>query len=111
MNTRRSFLHRALTFGAAAFSLPALAGTESPRDFSGSRSAAHSDKNRRRPAGLPVPVVTPDILSLGHTLDGSVKVFYLVAEPVKQQVAPGQGAELVGIQRQCARADHPGKPR
>ena len=97
MNTRRSFLHRALTFGAAALSVPTLVGAESSQDFSASRSAGHSEKSRRRPAGLPVPVVTPDILSLGHTLDGSVKVFYLVAEPVKQQVAPDKVLNLWGF--------------
>src|SRR5450759_2184650 len=96
MNTRRSFLHRALALGAGALSLPTLVGAESSQDFSGAHSAAHADNNRRHPAGAPVPVATPDIPSLAHTMDSGVKVFYLVAEPVKQQVAPDKVLDLWG---------------
>jgi hypothetical protein len=97
MNTRRSFLHRALAFGAGALSLPTFAGAESSQDSSGSTSATHSGNNRGYPAGPPVPVVTPDIPTLAHTMDGSVKVFHLVAEPVKQQVAPDKVLDLWGF--------------
>ena len=97
MNTRRSFLHRVLAFGASALSLQTLAGAESSQDSSGPRSTAHSDTNRRHPAGPPVSVVTPDIPSLGYTRDGSVKVFHLVAEPVKQQIAPDKVLDLWGF--------------
>src|SRR5450759_3316254 len=97
MNTRRSFLHRALAFGAGALSLPTLVGAESSQDFSGSHSAAHADNNRRHPAGAPVPVATPDRPSLAHTRDSGVKVFHLVAEPVKQQILPGKVLDLWGF--------------
>src|ERR1019366_122795 len=97
MNTRRSFLHRALALGAGALSLPALGGAEASQDFSGAHSSAQGDKNRRHPIGPPVSVVTPDIPSLAYTMDGGIKVFHLVAEPVKQQILPGKVLDLWGF--------------
>jgi manganese oxidase len=35
------------------------------------------------------PVTTPDGATLPYTMDKGVKVFHLVAEPVKQEIAPG----------------------
>jgi len=43
------------------------------------------------------PAVTPDIPDLPFTLDNGVKVFHLVAEPVKQQVIPGRVFDLWGF--------------
>jgi FtsP/CotA-like multicopper oxidase with cupredoxin domain len=90
-------MHRALAFGAGALALPTLARAESSQDLSGSRSTPHLDKNRRHSSELPVSVVTPDIPSLAYTLDRSVKVFRLVAEPVKQQILPGKVLDLWGF--------------
>lgn len=36
------------------------------------------------------PVVTPDVPDLAFEMDGGVKVFHLVAEPVKQEIFPGK---------------------
>jgi hypothetical protein len=97
MNSRRSFMHRALAFGASALALPTLTRAESSHDFAGAHSAAQGDKNRRHPSGPPVSVITPDIPSLAYTMDGGVKVFHLVAEPVKQQILPGKVLNLWGF--------------
>lgn len=35
------------------------------------------------------PVITPNIGSLPWTMDGDIKVFHLVAEPIKREFAPG----------------------
>ncbi len=43
------------------------------------------------------PVVSPDIPDLPFTMDGQVKVFHLVAEPVKQEVVPGRTFDLWGF--------------
>src|ERR1700694_3766884 len=50
-------------------------------------------------AGAPgsVPVVTPDISDLPFTMDNSVKVFQLIAEPVKQMIIPGRTFDLWGF--------------
>jgi hypothetical protein len=45
----------------------------------------------------PVPVVTPDIADLPFTTENGVKVFRLVAEPVKQSVIPGRTLDLWGF--------------
>ncbi len=75
MNPRRNFFRRVigLTAGAAAF-------TQAARAQQG-----------------PVSVVTPDIADLPFTVDNGVKVFHLVAEPVKQTVIPGRTFDLWGF--------------
>jgi hypothetical protein len=45
----------------------------------------------------PVPVVTPDIADLPFTIENGVKVFHLVAEPVKQILLPGRTLDLWGF--------------
>ena len=48
-------------------------------------------------AGSSVPVTTLDVPDLPFTLDGGVKVFNLVAEPVKQMIVPGRIFDLWGF--------------
>ncbi len=47
--------------------------------------------------GLPVPVTTLDVGDLPFTTDNGVKVFNLVAEPVKQFIVPGRTFDLWGF--------------
>ncbi|HLI84458.1 MAG TPA: copper oxidase [Bryobacteraceae bacterium] len=75
MHPRRDFFKRLLTLGAGASAL------------------AHSTP--AKPA--PPRVITPDIADLPFTMDGSVKVFHLVAEPVKQTIVPGRTLDLWGF--------------
>ena len=44
-----------------------------------------------------VPVVTVDVADLPFTMDNGVKVFHLVAEPVKQLIIPGRTFDLWGF--------------
>jgi len=44
-----------------------------------------------------VPVTTPDIPDLPFTMDNGVKVFNLIAEPVKQVIVPGRTFDLWGF--------------
>ena len=92
MNTRRSFLQRALAFGAGALSLPALATAE---------LESASARARRTPASQPLPVVTPDIPKLPYTMDGGVKVFHLIAEPLKRELMPGRMIDVWGYNGVC----------
>jgi hypothetical protein len=48
------------------------------------------------PAKSP-PVVTPDIADLPFSIDNGIKVFHLIAEPVKQTVLPGRTFDLWGF--------------
>ena len=76
MNSRRRFFQGVFGIGAGA---AALAQAQSP-------SSAPSP-----------PVVTLDIGDLPFTTDNGVKVFHLVAEPVKQTVVPGRTFDLWGF--------------
>jgi len=45
----------------------------------------------------PLPVVTPDLPSLPHTLENGVKVFHLAAEPVKRRIVPFKTMDVWGF--------------
>ncbi len=53
--------------------------------------------NQPPPSGPVVPVVTPDIPDLPFSMDNGVKVFHLIAEPVKQVIVPGRTFDLWGF--------------
>jgi hypothetical protein len=44
-----------------------------------------------------LPVIAPDIPSLEYSTDNGTKVFHLIAEPVKRQVAPNKTLDLWGF--------------
>jgi manganese oxidase len=46
---------------------------------------------------VPVQVTTPDVADLPFTMDNAVKVFHLIAEPVKQVIVPGRTFDLWGF--------------
>ncbi len=100
MNSRRSFLHRALAVGAGALSLSRLVSAE-PQDGSSSQRSAQRQSNRQSVGGPPVSVITPDIPKLAYTMDGGVKVFHLVAEPVKRELMPGRTIDVWGYNGVC----------
>ena len=78
MNARRSFLRSVLGLGAGAIALSRTAKAEpDPR--------------------AAVRVLTPDIADLPFTMDNDVKVFHLIAEPVKQTIVPGRTIDLWGF--------------
>ena len=55
----------------------------------------------RRAAGDSVPVETPDVPNLPHTLDHGVKVFHLVAEPVQRKIVPYKTVDVWGYNGSC----------
>jgi manganese oxidase len=85
MNPRRNFFRSILGLSASAAALAQVAQPE--------RSATKQPSN----SGTPVPVITPDIADLPFTMDNGVKVFNLVAEPVKQMIIPGRTFDLWGF--------------
>ncbi len=78
MKDRRSFFRNAFGFTAAALSAPAAS-------------------LKRASYVPPVPVQTPDGRDLPFTLDNGVKVFHLIAEPVKQIITPTKTLDLWGF--------------
>jgi manganese oxidase len=78
MNRRRNFLRNVFGLGAAA--------TASKLGFA-----------RQPNAGERILVQSPDLADLPYTLDNGVKVFNLIAEPVKQHFAPGRMIDAWGF--------------
>ncbi len=93
MNNRRSFLQRTMTIGAAALGASRLLA-ESNRS---NASRVKGNLPAREFNGANLPVQTPDVPNLPFVLDNGIKVFHLIAEPVKQQIAPNQTLTLWGF--------------
>ena len=93
MSSRRVFFKNFLATGAGALSVGSLFGQKTPTSAEAHRHARRSDS---RPS-FNVPVQTPDVADLPLTMDGTVKVFHLIAEPVKQQIAPNKVLDIWGF--------------
>ena len=93
MSSRRSFLQRAMAIGAAAFGVPPLVA----QGGKSSTGGVSWDRPARDCKAANTPVQTVDNRDLPFTLDNGVKVFHLVAEPVKQQIAPNKALILWGF--------------
>ena len=84
--TRRRFFQDAAMMGAGLFGLSkSLQAQEEKPKAMPPREASHG---HAQPAGTFLPMATPDVPDLPHVLDGGVKVFHLIAEPVRQKIAP-----------------------
>jgi FtsP/CotA-like multicopper oxidase with cupredoxin domain len=87
--TRRNFLQR-----AAILSAGVLAGRDSAR---ARELPPHLHPNlASAEAEAFLPVVTPDVPDLSFEMENGVKVFHLIAEPVKQEIFPGRIVNLWG---------------
>ena len=105
--TRRTFiqsiaaLSASAVAGAKAFATgqqeqttPCMPGMKMPGCPDTSSEKA-SGQRIVRPS-ITLPVVTPDVPDLTFAMDNGVKVFHLVAEPVKQTIVPGKVVNLWG---------------
>jgi manganese oxidase len=111
-NARRSFMRSiaALTAGATAGtrvfanqvgqSTDCMPGMKMPgcpdtaTDRQSKPQPENSEKNGQK--DLSLPVVTLDVPDLPFEMDNGVKVFHLIAEPVKQAIFPGKIVNLWG---------------
>ena len=75
MKNRRSFFRNAFGLGAGILSGSTLAPAEQN----------------------PARVETPDVADLPFTVDNGTKIFHLIAEPVKQQIAPNKTIDAWGF--------------
>jgi manganese oxidase len=111
--TRRRFFQDAAFFGAGVFGLAeSLRGGTQVSDPQAARAIeqgrhhspyGHHKKKEVTPTGPDpfLPMVTPDLPDLPHELDGRVKVFRLVAEPVKRKIAPFKNIDAWGYNGTC----------
>ncbi len=99
MSSRRGFLQTFLA-GAGLFASTEVFSAQE-MNVSPGMQGTQPKRNRKNEAsdhahGIPLPVQTPDIPDLPFRMDGNVKEFHLIAEPVKQQIVPGQVVDLWG---------------
>jgi FtsP/CotA-like multicopper oxidase with cupredoxin domain len=98
MSSRRGFLRNFLA-GAGLFASTKVLSAEEADVSQGMRdtqSREKINKTKSRPAGPAIPAQTPDIPDLPFRMDGNVKEFHLIAEPVKQEIIPGRIVDLWG---------------
>ena len=93
MSDRRNFLQQIFAVGAGVLSAPRLFGQKG-QGVPGRTQREHS--SHARPLSN-VSVQTPDIPDLPFTVENGAKVFHLIAEPVKQQIAPNKTLVLWGF--------------
>ncbi len=90
MSNRRSFLQRAFSLGAGLLAAPSILGETSP----GNTKAIRSRTSTPRPTAS---VITTEVGDMPFTLDGSVKVFHLIAQVIRQQIAPNKTIDVWGF--------------
>ncbi len=97
MSTRRRFLRKALAGAGMFASARALSG----REMEVSREPGERDSKGKgessRGRSSPMLVQTPDVPILPPEMDGEVKVFHLVAEPVRRKIAPWKTIDCWGF--------------
>lgn len=87
MSSRRTFMQTFMATAAALGGAARLLGSER-------RSSSSSNF-------VPIPVVIPDLKDLPFTMENGVKVFHLVAEPVKRKIAPWKTIDCWGFNGSC----------
>src|SRR6266852_3933418 len=113
--TRRRFFQDAAVLGAGMLGLretlrASTAGEEFQTPRINENGRHHSPYGSHGPHAAPanaaahdqaLPMNTPDLAALAHEMDGGVKVFHLVAEPVKKKIAPFKTIDAWGYNGSC----------
>ena len=95
--TRRKFLRNSALFGAGLFAARHVSAGQNGQQTGQEQTQLPPVPDGEPSAGPGIlPVVTPDLPDLSFELDNGVKVFHLVAEPVKQEIFPGRVVDLWG---------------
>ena len=94
MKSRRDFFRNTLGLSAIFATVPRLfAVQQQGRTAMDMKHVSHATE---RSSTVIVSVETPDVPQLPWRMDGGVKEFHLVAEPVKQEIIPGRVIDLWG---------------
>jgi FtsP/CotA-like multicopper oxidase with cupredoxin domain len=104
MSNRRTFLGRAFAAGAALFAVRGLPAQTMQMQMPMPPAPAAPPRQtvppvNRSPSAAPpyLPVLTTDIGDLDFTMEGSTKVFRLVAEVIRQKIHPDKTLDLWGF--------------
>jgi len=96
MSSRRGFLQNVLAGAGIFASAKVLSAQEMQMSGDMPGMNMKGKKGSTHDHGSPVLVETPDVPDLPYRMDGSVKEFHLIAEPVKQEIVPGRIVDLWG---------------
>ena len=97
MASRRSFMQGALSIGAAVAALKGrVLAQQEDHQMPGMPGMEMPHQQLRHTKGASALVETPDIPNLPFTMDNGVKVFHLVAEPVRRELVPGRVMDVWG---------------
>jgi hypothetical protein len=94
MKSRRDFFRNTLGLSTIFAAAPRLFAV--PHEGRTGMDMKHMSHATERGSGLIVPVETPDVSDLPWRMDGGIKEFHLIAEPVKQEIVPGRVIDLWG---------------
>src|SRR5260370_12047779 len=94
MKNRRDFLRNALGLGAALAAAPHLFAA--PQESGAGMDMKHMGHTTERTSSRILSVETPDVPQLPWRMEGNVKEFHLVAEPVNQEIFPERIVDLWG---------------
>jgi FtsP/CotA-like multicopper oxidase with cupredoxin domain len=107
-NTRRKFFQDAAILGVGLFGTTAAtrASTTNTTQTAATNFADHPHHvhtaHEHEPAPEPgPPMITPDVPDLPHEMDGPVRVFRLIAEPVRRKIAPFKTIDVWGYNGSC----------
>ncbi len=105
MSDRRNFLRNILAGATAFASAKVLSAQEAPEMSPPPNPHATTPPkhphDHREDIAPPQLVETPDLPNLPYRLDGAIKEFHLVAEPVKRQIVPFKTMEVWGYNGSC----------
>ena len=99
---RRTFIQGAAVVGAGLVAAREASGLpqqkmDDMQDMKNMPGMKRKGKKETAPDYGPfVPVETPDVPNLPFRMDGNIKEFHLIAEPVRQEVIPGRIVDLWG---------------
>jgi manganese oxidase len=95
MKNRRDFFRSTLGLSAIIAAAPRLFAV--PHEGRTGMDMKHMSHATERSSGPVVSVETPDVPQLPWRMDGGIKEFHLIAEPVKQEIVPGRVVDLWGF--------------
>ena len=110
---RRRFLQSTAAVGAGLLATGKILGTEQEPQMPDMPRMKHAEHGKKPPAseqaaaaevptpGIALPIVTPDVPNLPYEVENGVKVFRLIAEPVKRRILPFKTLDAWGYNGSC----------
>src|SRR5579859_3241798 len=96
MKNRRDFLRNTVGLGASLAAAPRLFAAQQANGTAMDMDMKPMDHATARSNSQMISVETPDVPQLSSRMDGSIKEFHLIAEPVRQEIFPGRLVDLWG---------------